>query len=123
MLLNDNLCFAPVDDASFEVTLRDAGSAVTARLFVGSDGRLVDFSTTDRWYAGPDRLVHARWATPIDGWITNGERFIPSRGRGVWHLDTGEFEYAWGSFGPKTLEFNVPPGRTGPIDPRPSGSQ
>jgi hypothetical protein len=109
MLLHDNVTFGPVDDASFDVTLTDAGNTVTARLFVGIDGRLVDFSTTDRWYAGPDGLVHARWTTPIEGWITNGERQLPSRGRAVWHLETGEFEYAWGRFEPETLEFNIPP--------------
>lgn len=109
MLLNDNVRFAPVDAGSFDVTLSDAGNEVTARVRVGADGRLVDFSTTDRWYAGPDGLVHARWTTPIEGWITNGDRRLPSRGRAIWHLETGEFEYACGRFQPGTLEFNVPP--------------
>jgi Family of unknown function (DUF6544) len=67
------------------------------------------FSTTDRWYAGPHGLVHARWTTPIEGWITNGDRLLPSHGRAVWHLESGEFEYASGRFEPTTLEFNVPP--------------
>jgi hypothetical protein len=109
MLLNDYVSFTPVDDRSFDVTLSDAGNTVTARVFVGADGRLADFGTTDRWFAGPDGLVHARWTTPIEGWITNGDRRLPSRGRAVWHLETGEFEYAWGRFEPLTLEFNVPP--------------
>jgi hypothetical protein len=109
MLLNDNVSFAAIDAESFDITLVDADNEVTARVFVGSDGRLVDFSTTDRWYAGPHGLVLARWTTPIEGWITNGDRLLPSHGRAVWHLETGEFEYAWGRFEPETLEFNVPP--------------
>jgi hypothetical protein len=109
MLLNENVNFAAIDAESFDVTLVDADNEVTARVFVGSDGRLFDFSTTDRWYAGPHGLVQARWTTPIEGWITNGDRRLPSHGRAVWHLETGEFEYAWGRFEPETLEFNVPP--------------
>jgi hypothetical protein len=120
MLLNDSVSFTPVDDASFDVTLSDAGNRVTGRLFVGTDGRLVDFSTTDRWYAGPDGLVHARWTTPIDGWITNGERRLPSRGRAVWHLETGEFEYAWGRFRARDRRVQRPTHDACPITRAPS---
>jgi hypothetical protein len=114
MLLNDAVTFAPVDAGSFDVTLADAGNTVTARLSVDDGGRLQDFSTTDRWYSGPDGLVRARWTTPVEGWNTDGGRPLPTAGSALWHLPDGEFEYAWVRFNPETIEFDVPPvaGRT-----------
>jgi hypothetical protein len=110
MLLTPAVTWTAVDDHSFEVSMSDAGITATARVFVDEQGRMVDFSTTDRWAALPAGLTRARWTTPIDGWSAHGDRWLPTGGHANWHLDTGQFEYAHGQFIPDSIEFNVPPG-------------
>jgi len=53
--------------------MSDKGISATARVFVDAHGRMVDFSTTDRWAALPDGLTRARWTTPIDGWLNHAD--------------------------------------------------
>ncbi len=96
MLLTPAATWAAVDDHSFDVSMSDGGISATSRVFVDEQGRMVDFSTTDRWAALPDRLTRARWTTPIDGWMDHQGRWLPSGGRAIWHLDAGEFEYVHG---------------------------
>jgi hypothetical protein len=109
MLLTPRAEWHAVDDESFDVTFTDHGNSVSARLFVDSAGRLTDFRTTDRWYAGEQSLVRAPWWTPIDGWTTDADRPMPTGGSAVWHFPDAEFAYVRGSFMPGTVEHNVPP--------------
>lgn len=109
MLLRPGATWSPVDDTSFDVTLADAGLTVTGRATVDDLGRLVAFSTTDRWCALPDGLVRARWTTPVAGWTDIRGRRVPMRASATWELPTGEFTYAVGRFVPEGLAFDVPP--------------
>jgi hypothetical protein len=110
MLLTPAVTWATVDDYSFDITMSDDRISATSRVFVDEQGRMVDFSTTDRWAALPGGLTRARWTTPIDGWMDHEGRWLPIGGHGIWHLDAGEFEYVHGRFIPESVEFNVPPG-------------
>ena len=110
MLLTPAVTWAAVDDYSFDVRMSDGGVSATSRVFVDQQGRMIDFSTTDRWAALPGGLTRARWTTPIDGWSNHGGRWLPTGGHAIWHLDTGEFEYGHGRFVHESAEFNLPPG-------------
>lgn len=110
MLLRPAVTWAPVDDYSFDVRMSDGGISATSRVFVDEQGRMVDLSTTDRWAALPAGLTRARWTTPIDGWMNHEGRCLPTGGRAIWHLDTGDFEYVHGRFIPDSVRFNIPPG-------------
>jgi hypothetical protein len=112
MLLTPAVAWATVDDYSFDVRLSHGRISASSRVFVDEQGRMVDFSTTDRWAALPAGPTRARWTTPIDGWMDHGGRRLPTGGHAIWHLDAGDFEYVHGSFIPDSLEFNVPPGAT-----------
>ena len=110
MLLTPAVTWSALDDYSFDVWMSDGGISATSRIFVDEQGRMVDFSTTDRWAALPGGLTRARWTTPIDGWLNHRGRWLPTGGRAIWHLDAGEFEYGHGRFVQESVEFNVPPG-------------
>ena len=110
MLLTPAVTWTAVDDYSFDVRMSDGRISATSRVFVDEQGRMVDFSTTDRWAALPAGLTRARWTTPIDGWLDYRGRLLPTGGRAIWHLDTGEFEYGRGRFVQESVEFNMPPG-------------
>jgi hypothetical protein len=110
MLLGPATEWRPVDDRAFDIDLTDAGNTVTARVLVDEAGRLVDFRTEDRWYAGVDPPVRTPWTTPIDGWTALPDgRPIPAGATAVWHLPEAELAYVWGRFEPATIEFNVSP--------------
>ncbi len=120
--LNDAILFAPsmilgpetawtdVDEHSFDVSLTDRGTTVSARVFVDPHGAPTDFSTTDRFAA--DRsgvLVRYRWTTPVEMGEIAG-RPVCRRGQAIWHLPEGPKPYAEFSVVPGSLAFNVPPG-------------
>ena len=109
MLLRPNTSFAPVDDRSFDVTLIDAGQAVTARVFLDDDGRPVNFSTTDRYADLPGGLVRAEWTTPIDGWQPDGDRFIFTRGSAIWQLPEGPLNYVDFRMSAGGVRYNLAP--------------
>lgn len=110
MLLGPDTSWSDVDDDCFDVTLRDAGLSVSARVWLDKKGAPSDFSSTDRYAALPGGPVQARWTTPIAGWDFAGERPLPTGGSAVWHLPKGPFRYAEGRFVPGTVEYNVAPG-------------
>jgi hypothetical protein len=114
MLLRPNISFAPVDDDSFDLTLVDSGQTVTARVFLNDDGRPVNFSTTDRYADLPGGLVRAEWTTPIDGWRTEGDRFIFTRGHAIWKLPQGPLDYLDFSPSPGGIRYNVAPADISP---------
>ena len=109
MLLRPNVSFAAVADDRFDVTLVDSGQSVTARVFLGDDGRPVSFSTTDRYADLPGGLVRAEWITPIDGWRRDGDRFIFTRGNAIWNLPEGPLSYLDFSVSPGSVRYNVAP--------------
>jgi len=112
MLLTSAASWSVVDDTSFELTITDAGVAATCRVFVDERGRMVNFSTEDRYAALPGGLTRAPWTTPIDGWAEYQGRPMPTGGRAVWHLADGDYEYVHGRFVPETVAFGVAaPGR------------
>jgi len=99
-----------VDNATFDVTLADAGRSVTARVFLDGPGAPVDFSTTDRFAALPGGLRRAEWRTPVSGWTHIDGRSWPGSVAAVWHLPDGEFRYVEGRFDAASVVVNVPPG-------------
>jgi hypothetical protein len=111
MVLGPEARWSPVDAGSFDVTLTDRGTAVTARVFVDERGAVTDFSTTDRFYATGDAPpVRTRWTTPVPGWHEVAGRMVPTGGQAVWQLPDGPLPYVEGAMVPQDLAFNVPPG-------------
>jgi hypothetical protein len=108
-LLRPEVGWAEVDANAFDVTLRDAGRSVTARVFIDERGAPVDFATTDRFADLPGGPRRAEWRTPISEWVEANERQMPGRCSALWNLPEGEFSYMEGRFDPESFAFNVPP--------------
>ncbi|MFI2433117.1 DUF6544 family protein [Streptomyces sp. NPDC018693] len=109
MLLTPAASWVQVDDRSFDVTLADAGRAVTGRVFVDERGAPVDFHA-DRYATLPGGLVLARWRTPVTSWDVAGQRRpVPGPATAVYDLPDGPFPYIEGRFMPGSLAYNVAP--------------
>ena len=109
MLLSLPVTWTEAGGNCFDLTLRDAGYRVTARVFLDERGAPVDFSTEDRWCDLPGGLARVRWTTPMQGCRQAGGRWLPTSGTAIWHLPGGDFSYAELCFRPGDLSYNVAP--------------
>jgi hypothetical protein len=113
MLLVPEVSWASATAASFDLTLRDQGRRVTARVEIDENGAPKEFHTSDRFYYDPGpskQLIRASWSTPVTGWHCIDGLPRPADARAVWHLPEGPFEYADFRPIPGSLVYNVPPG-------------
>jgi hypothetical protein len=98
MLLGPSAAWSAVDADTFRIALRHDDLMVTADVTIDDRGAPQLFTTDDRYVSDPftkgHPLIRGRWTTPIDAWATDGERPVMIRGRAVWHLPGGTFEYA-----------------------------
>jgi hypothetical protein len=110
LLLGPETSWTLVNERCFDVSLRDRGLTVSARVWLDDRGAPVDFRTTDRFFQSPDgKLVRTEWRTPVAGWQAHAGRMLPTRATAVWHLPSGPFAYADFSIDPQQLTFNVSP--------------
>lgn len=107
-LLSDYITWQAVDDSSVDVTFTDCGKSVTARLFFGDDGRLINFSAM-RYRENKGSFTLDRWDTPMTEWGVLGGLNLPIRGQAVWKLPAGDLPYA--DLKLTEIEYN------GPIEP------
>ncbi len=78
------------DDNTVLVTLSDQGKSVSATLTIDDEGKLTNF-VADRYYGGSDTLYP--WHTPMTEYGELGGLQLATRGKGVWQLPEGEFDY------------------------------
>jgi uncharacterized protein DUF6544 len=110
LLLGPEAGFCAVDDCSFDVTLRDRGRQVRARVFTNGDGAPVSFRTGDRFVEDPaagGAWRRTEWVTPVDGWQSVGGRRLPTTGRATWLLPSGPFTYVELAIVPASFVVNV----------------
>jgi hypothetical protein len=112
MLLGLRASFTSVDDDSFDVSLTDHGTTVTARVFLDERGAPRDFSTTDRYLLDDaGQYVRTRWTTPVEGWTEIAGRKVPASAQAVWQPEGAPpFAYAEFRILPEHVAFNIAPG-------------
>jgi hypothetical protein len=89
--LADNIAFEPVDDTSARATLTDHGRTATGTLVFDQEGRLTDFVA--KRYRTADASSPETWSTPITGYGEYEGLRLPARGKAIYKLPGGEFEY------------------------------
>lgn len=110
LLLGPETTWKEIDASSFDVTLTDGATHVTARVWIDEQGAPSDFSTTDRFFDQPDgKRIRTEWRTPVSGWQEVDGRKLPTRAEAVWQLPSGPFSYADFSIDPSLVAFNVAP--------------
>jgi hypothetical protein len=92
--LNENVSWKAIDDNSAEVTLTDHGKTVSAVLYFDQVGRLNDF-VADRYYQIDNGKSYEirKWSTPFTEYGEMAGLNLPIKGKAVWKLDDGDFEY------------------------------
>jgi hypothetical protein len=119
MLLRPTVSFTDVDDRFVRRRPRRPRPDGHARVFLDDHGRPVNFSTTDRYADLPGGLVQAEWTTPIDGWKTDADRLVFTRGRAIWQLPDGPLDYLEFRTSPGAIRYNLTPGDITTAPPQP----
>lgn len=86
--LGPNVSFEPVDQTSAKVTLTEVGKHVTATMYFDDEGRPTDFVAPRSYGEGLET-----WSTPLTAYGAFGGFNLPVRGKAVWKLQAGDFEY------------------------------
>ncbi|MGE5708363.1 MAG: DUF6544 family protein [Bacteroidota bacterium] len=105
ILLTPQTTWKEVDATSFDVSLTDRGTTVSARVFLNDQGIPTNFSTTDRFL----NKVRTEWTTPMDSMLEVDGRKVFGRGKAIWKTKGGDYTYAEFGLRQETLRFNVPP--------------
>ena len=77
---------------------------ISAIFGFGEDGR-VEMIVGDRYRATNGHYELAKWSTPIADYMEVDGFKVPTGGSGIWHLDTGAFEYV--RLNVLTVDFGV----------------
>lgn len=90
--INEYIEWEPIDEFSAQGTMEYKGVRASAIFYFSEDGDLINF-VAERYMENNGSFSIEKWATPIEDYdIINGIR-IPTRGKAVWQLETGDFPY------------------------------
>jgi hypothetical protein len=89
--LAGNIAIEAVDDTSARVTLTDHGRTAAGTLVFDQEGRLTGFVA--KRYRTPDASSPEAWSTPITGYGEYEGLRLPARGKAIYRLPGGDFEY------------------------------
>ncbi len=87
-----NVSFEAAGVDSVRVSLTDHGRTATGTLTVDPEGRLTKF-VSQRYRVVGRRRVLETWLAPVYEYGFTAGRRLPVRGRAVWKLAQGDFEY------------------------------
>ena len=90
--LSGNVSFEGLDEGSTRVTLTDRGLTVSGILSIDPEGRLTNFRA-ERYRMVRGRFELTPWSMPVQEYGVLAGLRLPVRGRAVWGLGGGDFEY------------------------------
>ena len=102
--LGENVSFEAIDDASARVILSDRGRSVSGTLYVDAEGRLTNFVGQRCRTVGSGYSLDT-WSTPMLEYGELAGLRLPIRGKAVWKLPEGDFDYIDVTIA--ELEYNV----------------
>lgn len=94
-LIDPRIRWETIDTKTVKGTLTDNGISVTAVLYFDEQGKLLNFTTNDRYYAPVGSTPkQVRWSTPINSYAPINGLNLTGSADAVWQLPEGDFTYA-----------------------------
>jgi len=90
--VNDYIQWQEIDANSARATMSYAGTTASAVFYFNDLGQLTTM-TADRYRYVNGKFQLDEWSTPITGYGEFQGIRVPTRGQGVWKLDSGDFSY------------------------------
>jgi hypothetical protein len=103
-LLDPGVTWEAIDDHNARATMVDEGQQATAEFRFDDRGNLVDFETERHRMVGDDATL-LRWSTPIEKTGKVGGKWLPRKGRALWHMESRDLCYI--ELEITDIEFNV----------------
>jgi hypothetical protein len=106
VLVDPRFTFREIDETTTGVTFQNGPHRVSAILYFGKEGELVNFTSEDRSALQDDGSFRKlKFSTPVRSyWEIDGRKVI-SYGEAVYHYPEGDFTY--GKFTMKNIRYNV----------------
>jgi hypothetical protein len=93
-LADRRLRWRPVDDRRVDLTFTNGPHTITASLWFGDAGELVNFTSEDRGALQADgSFKYVRWSTPMRAYREFGGQRVATEGDAIWHYPEGDFVY------------------------------
>ena len=93
-LIDPRIRWEEIDDHTVKAVFHTEHCEVSAQLYFGEDGRLVDFVTDDRYYDNQDGTFRrVRWSTPVTNYREMHGFRLFAGGDAVWHFPDGKYRY------------------------------
>jgi hypothetical protein len=99
--LNNYIKWESINANSAKATMTVDGTTASAVLKFDDEGKLVDF-IAERYM----ETTKETWSTPISGYKDFNGIILPSGGKAVWKLKTGDFAYI--ELELVNIEYNIP---------------
>jgi len=93
------------DEASAEATISWAGTTASVTLVFDQDGRINHLEAMRYRLVGRTYSLD-RWTTPVSGYAVVNDLLVPLKGKAIFRLTTGDFEYFDGEV--TQLEYDQP---------------
>ncbi|MFW6269127.1 MAG: DUF6544 family protein [Bacillota bacterium] len=103
--LNDYIEWEEVDDRSAKATMSYKGVSASAIFYFDENYDMIDYEA-DRYADIDGSFSKETWSTPISDYQIFEDKRLPAAGRGVWKLDSGDFNYI--KLEIKEIEYNNP---------------
>ena len=104
-LIDTTIHWQLIDSLSAIGIFTSHGMTISAVLYFDEEGRLVNFSSDDRFLSA-DGITYQnyRWTTPLDNYKDFDGRNVATHAELIWHLPGDEFVY--GKFDLMSVEYN-----------------
>ena len=94
-LIDRSISWRTIDPLTVEARFTLRGNEIQARLYFNSEGRLVNFTSEDRYLSVDGKTYKKyKWSTPVEEYIkAKGRRYIKTA-NAIWHKPEGDYTYA-----------------------------
>ena len=103
-LLGKNVSFEPINTESAKVSMSKHGKSVSGILYIDDRGQITNF-TAPRYRAVGKSYTMENWSTPITAYGVYEGLNLPTAGKAVYHLKTGDVVYI--ELAVTELQYNV----------------
>jgi hypothetical protein len=104
-LIDKNIKWKVLSTSRVKATFVNQGNEISAILYFDKGGKLIDFSSDDRYMSSDGKkYLNYKWTTPVSEYIDYNGRKIFYSGKAIWH--TTEGKYCYGEFYLKEVEYN-----------------
>lgn len=93
-LIDSRITWQEIDNTTVKAIFKTEYCTVSANLYFNEKNQLINFTTDERYYAGPNNTFEkVKWSTPFYEYKSMNGIMLPSKGEATWSLPEGDYTY------------------------------